>query len=89
MTLDIVLVREACLELWDQYHEQIEKLGYSLSKDGMMQSPEEIVIMACISPAYSDEDREKIRGIIPEKFIYKGETIKVGVSSSISSLFGY
>ncbi len=53
MTLDRKLVKEACTDLWDKYHGQIEDLGYQLGKDSTMQDPEGISIVAFISPAYS------------------------------------
>ena len=55
MTLDSRLVTEACQELWDECHERIEALGYTLGKDSMMHGPKEISIIAAIQPEYSPE----------------------------------
>lgn len=78
---------EACLEFWEEYHERIEEFGYSLSKDSFMLGGDEGRIMATIRPAYSDEDRDRIREILPREYLYNGKKIKVGMSPSMEYLF--
>jgi hypothetical protein len=85
--LERELVLEACLEFWEEYHTQIEDLGYKLSKDGMMHTEDGIFIMAVIRPAYSDEDGKTIRDLLPMEYLYKDKNIKVGMSPSMESLF--
>jgi hypothetical protein len=83
MALNEILVKEACLELWNQYHEEVEKLGYFLGKDSFMRGgPEEFSIIAMIRPKYDAKMSEIFRKLIPQEFTYKGEKIKVIVSPS-------
>ncbi|MBL7100432.1 MAG: hypothetical protein ISS23_00590 [Nanoarchaeota archaeon] len=93
MTLDIDLVREACLELWKQYHDKIEEKGYSLGKDSFIQAPEGFSIVASISPKYPDEMFKVFRQIIPEEFTYrKGNRIEkypVIISPSINTMLDF
>jgi hypothetical protein len=88
MTLDRELVKEACIELWDECHERIEELGYTLSKDSMLQGPEGISIIATIRPGYSPDMVDAFRKIIPMEKNYRGEDIPVIISPSVSYLFG-
>ena len=67
MTLDRRLVKEACQELWNECHERIETLGYTLGKDSMMHGPKEISIIATIQPEYSSEMIAVFREIIPSR----------------------
>lgn len=80
MTLDSRLVTEACQELWDECHERIEALGYTLGKDSMMHGPKEISIIAAIQPEYSPEMVDVFREIIPLEYVYQGEKIPVIIS---------
>jgi hypothetical protein len=89
MTLDRKLVKEACLELYNAYHDKIEDLGYSLGKGSTMQSIKEISIVASISPNYSEEMSKTFRKIIPMEFMYKREKISVIISPSIGDIFGF
>jgi len=87
MTLDRELVEKASLELWDEYHSKIEKLGYDLGK-GLMLSPDGISIVATIRPSYSSKMGKVFRKIIPKEYEYNGEKIPVIISFSIDDLFG-
>ena len=89
MTLDRELVKEGCLKLWGMYQKEIENLGYTLSKDSMKISPEEISIVATIKPYYPDEMFKKFRKIIPMEFLYEGENIPVYISPSVEDLFKF
>ena len=80
MTLDRRLVKEACLELWNECHQQIESLGYTLGKDSMMHGPQEISIIATIQPNYAPEMIDVFREIIPLEYVYQGEKIPVIIS---------
>jgi hypothetical protein len=80
MTLDRRLVEEACQELWDECHERIEALGYTLGKDSMMHAPKEISIIAAIQPNYAPEMVDVFREIIPLEYVYQGEKIPVIIS---------
>lgn len=86
MTLDRELVKEACQELWNQCHEEIEELGYTLGKDSMMQAPDGISVVATIQPAYSSEMIKVFKKIIPEELMYKGKNIPVILFPSVRSL---
>ena len=86
MTLDRKLVEEACQELWNEHHEKIEELGYTLGKDSMMVASEGISIVATIRPAYSSEMTKVFREIIPREYMYKGENIPVILFPSIDDL---
>ena len=86
MTLDRKLVETACLELWREYHTQIEELGYTLGKRSMMHAPDRISIISTIRPAYSPKMSKVFRKIIPMEYEYKGERIPVIISPSVRDL---
>lgn len=88
MTLDRKLVKEACAELWNQYHNKIEELGYKMGKDSYLQGDlEGFQIIATISPKYNSEMFKKFREIIPDEFYYKKEKMSVIISPPLSELF--
>lgn len=86
MTLDRELVEKACLELWNEYHSKIEKLGYYLGKHSMMHSPDGISIIATIRPAYSSKMSKVFRKVIPKEYDYNDEKIPVIIFPSIDDL---
>nr|MBA4405272.1 hypothetical protein [Nanoarchaeum sp.] len=91
MSLDIRLIEEACVELWNQYHDKIEEKGYSLSRDSFIQAPDGFTILASIGNKCPEEMLNYFRQIIPQEFTYhKGDqvqTYRVAVSPSISDIF--
>ena len=86
MTLDRELVEKACLELWNEYHLKIEKLGYNLGKHSMMHAHDGISIVATIRPSYTSKMGKVFRKIIPKEYEYNGEKIPVIISPSIDDL---
>ena len=86
MTLDRELVKEACKEFWDEYHQKIEDLGYFLDKESMMHGPEGISIVASIRPAYSSLMIDVFKKVIPSEKMYKGERIPVIFFPSVDDL---
>ena len=93
MTLDEDIVKEACLELWNQYHNKVEEKGYSLGKESFIQAPEGFSIVASIGKKCPEEILTYFRQIIPKEFTYgRGNRIKkynVIVSPSINDIFGF
>jgi hypothetical protein len=84
MKLERKIVEEACLKLWEEKHKEVEALGYTLSKDAMMTSSDDIQIIAAISPPYDNEARKKLRKIIPKYYVYKDQKIGVILSPSMN-----
>jgi hypothetical protein len=86
MAIDNKLFLEARENFWTEYHKKIEELGFQLSRQGMMRGDEGISILATIQPHYSPKVLKKIRKIIPEEYVYRGEKIKVYIFPSVSDL---
>jgi hypothetical protein len=93
MSLDRELVKEACIELWNKYHDKIEEKGYSLDKDSFIQSHEGFTIVASIGQKCPEEMLRYFKQIIPREFTYHREdqiqTYPVVVSPSLNDMFGF
>ncbi len=93
MSLDRKLVKEACIELWNKYHNKIEEKGYSLSKDSFIQATDGFTIVASIGKNCPEEMLKYFRQIIPQEFTYQRDDqiqiYPVAVSPSLSDMLGF
>jgi hypothetical protein len=86
MTIDNKLFQEAREQFWKDYHERIERIGFELSRNGMMMGDDGISILATIQPHYSKRVLKKINKIIPREYTYHSEKIRVYIFPSMSDL---